>query len=453
MVRAPSSWTVSVVIERILPSIVPFAVVTWISAAAHGVEQRGLGGQRAGVEGEIAEGSLGGVLRREGDLAHAALGVEDDDALQHVVHLIERQPRAGAPRRGGPRPRTRSTPRPRWRAGPSARRAPRPLRRAAPARRMPGPRAGALPSMIDVSSRLPAVSRSRGGSRAGSVGPDARPRRGACRRHDAGSPRSLVRPVARAARGRLRAPMIPAEPFESRLIASRLLSPAVREMIFERTDPRPFHFDPGQWVNLVLPVPGGEIKRAYSIASPPVQGARRFEIRGNSSYRRPAPSTSTRCQKARRSAPSARTASSPAGPTRARPRSSSHRDGRHAAPQHGQGGDRRRRRRALVDPLRRPPRGGRALPRRARGAGAGAHPTSATRSRLSPPCRGMARAARLRPEPPRRAPRRVARGRGDGAPPRLRVWVWTGWSPPSETTCETIWGSIGSTSTPSDMIE
>jgi len=74
--------------------------------------------------------------------------------------------------------------------------------------------------------------------------------------------------------------MIPAEPFESRLVSARLLAPAVREMIFERTDGRPFHFDPGQWVNLVipLPLPGGEIKRAYSIASPPVQGARRFEI-------------------------------------------------------------------------------------------------------------------------------------------------------------------------------
>ena len=73
--------------------------------------------------------------------------------------------------------------------------------------------------------------------------------------------------------------MIPAEPFDSRLVSTRRLAPAVREMVFERTDGRPFHFDPGQWVNLVIPLPGGEIKRAYSIASPPVQGARRFEMR------------------------------------------------------------------------------------------------------------------------------------------------------------------------------
>jgi CDP-4-dehydro-6-deoxyglucose reductase len=74
--------------------------------------------------------------------------------------------------------------------------------------------------------------------------------------------------------------MFPAEPFESRLVASRRLAPAVREMVFERADGVPFRFDPGQWVNLVLPVAGaeGEIKRAYSIASAPRDGDRRFEI-------------------------------------------------------------------------------------------------------------------------------------------------------------------------------
>jgi ferredoxin-NADP reductase len=74
--------------------------------------------------------------------------------------------------------------------------------------------------------------------------------------------------------------MFPAEPFESRLVASRRLTPAVREMVFERADGAPFRFDPGQWVNLVLPVAGaeGEIKRAYSIASAPREGDRRFEI-------------------------------------------------------------------------------------------------------------------------------------------------------------------------------
>jgi ferredoxin-NADP reductase len=72
--------------------------------------------------------------------------------------------------------------------------------------------------------------------------------------------------------------MIPAEPFDVRLAAARTLSPSVRELVFERADERPFHFEPGQWVNLVLPLPGGEVKRAYSIASPPLDGARRFEL-------------------------------------------------------------------------------------------------------------------------------------------------------------------------------
>ena len=72
--------------------------------------------------------------------------------------------------------------------------------------------------------------------------------------------------------------MIPSEPFESRLVSARRLAPAVRELVLERTDGAPFRFDPGQWVNLVLPLPAGELKRAYSIASPPVEGARRFEL-------------------------------------------------------------------------------------------------------------------------------------------------------------------------------
>jgi ferredoxin-NADP reductase len=72
--------------------------------------------------------------------------------------------------------------------------------------------------------------------------------------------------------------MIPAEPFESRLVSSRSLAPAVRELVFERVEERPFRFYPGQWVNLVLPLDGGEIKRAYSIASAPEEGSRRFEI-------------------------------------------------------------------------------------------------------------------------------------------------------------------------------
>lgn len=72
--------------------------------------------------------------------------------------------------------------------------------------------------------------------------------------------------------------MIPSQPFDARLVSSRLIAPAVRELVFERTDGAPFAFEAGQWVNLVLPLPSGEIKRAYSIASAPVSGSPRFEL-------------------------------------------------------------------------------------------------------------------------------------------------------------------------------
>jgi ferredoxin-NADP reductase len=72
--------------------------------------------------------------------------------------------------------------------------------------------------------------------------------------------------------------MITAEPFDARLVAARNLTPSVRELVFEREGGRPLAFEPGQWVNLVLPLPGGEVKRAYSIASPPADGANRFEL-------------------------------------------------------------------------------------------------------------------------------------------------------------------------------
>jgi CDP-4-dehydro-6-deoxyglucose reductase, E3 len=76
-------------------------------------------------------------------------------------------------------------------------------------------------------------------------------------------------------------PMPPSEPFEARVVASRSLSPAVRELRFERADGRPFGFDPGQWVNLVLPIEGGDIKRAYSIASAPGHDGGRSDAPGS----------------------------------------------------------------------------------------------------------------------------------------------------------------------------
>ena len=68
-----------------------------------------------------------------------------------------------------------------------------------------------------------------------------------------------------------------AQPFEARLISTRALSPGVKELVFERTDGRPLDFLPGQWVNVLIPHEGEELKRAYSIASAP-NGTNRFEL-------------------------------------------------------------------------------------------------------------------------------------------------------------------------------
>ena len=45
-------------------------------------------------------------------------------------------------------------------------------------------------------------------------------------------------------------------PFEARVVGGRALSPGVREIGFERTDGQPMLFEPGQWLNLILPAPG-----------------------------------------------------------------------------------------------------------------------------------------------------------------------------------------------------
>ncbi len=67
------------------------------------------------------------------------------------------------------------------------------------------------------------------------------------------------------------------EPFEVRLASATRIAPAVRQLVFERVDGRPLGHDPGQWINLVLPLPEGELRRAYSIASAP-DGSSRFEV-------------------------------------------------------------------------------------------------------------------------------------------------------------------------------
>ena len=63
--------------------------------------------------------------------------------------------------------------------------------------------------------------------------------------------------------------MPPPPTFDVRLARSRMLSPMVRELAFERVDGQTFDFVAGQWVSFVLPLPDGEGRRAYSIASPP----------------------------------------------------------------------------------------------------------------------------------------------------------------------------------------
>jgi CDP-4-dehydro-6-deoxyglucose reductase len=69
-------------------------------------------------------------------------------------------------------------------------------------------------------------------------------------------------------------------PFDARLVRCRRLTPGVRELVFERLDGQPMRFEPGQWVNALLPIARTQVedvKRSYSIASPP-DGSSRFEL-------------------------------------------------------------------------------------------------------------------------------------------------------------------------------
>ena len=71
---------------------------------------------------------------------------------------------------------------------------------------------------------------------------------------------------------------MPAPPtFDIRLVSRRSISPAVRELTFERCDGAPITFEAGQWMNLVLPLESGEIRRAYSVASAP-DGTNKFQL-------------------------------------------------------------------------------------------------------------------------------------------------------------------------------
>jgi ferredoxin-NADP reductase len=68
--------------------------------------------------------------------------------------------------------------------------------------------------------------------------------------------------------------------FHAKLERARMLTPSVRELVFARSDGTPMAFEAGQWVSLALPMeemPGGELRRAYSIASRP-DGTPRFSV-------------------------------------------------------------------------------------------------------------------------------------------------------------------------------
>lgn len=63
--------------------------------------------------------------------------------------------------------------------------------------------------------------------------------------------------------------MPPPPIFDVRLARARMLSANVRELAFERVDGAEFEFVAGQWISIVLPLPEGEGRRSYSIASAP----------------------------------------------------------------------------------------------------------------------------------------------------------------------------------------
>jgi CDP-4-dehydro-6-deoxyglucose reductase, E3 len=67
------------------------------------------------------------------------------------------------------------------------------------------------------------------------------------------------------------------ETFHVRILSTEPIAPRVQSFVLMRSDDRALMFQPGQWLNLFLPLPGGDIKRAYSIASAP-DGTPRFEL-------------------------------------------------------------------------------------------------------------------------------------------------------------------------------
>src|SRR5258708_33491453 len=63
--------------------------------------------------------------------------------------------------------------------------------------------------------------------------------------------------------------MPPPETFDVEIRSVAKLTPSVMSFVLERVDGRTLVCEPGQWVNMILQAPSGEIRRAYSIASAP----------------------------------------------------------------------------------------------------------------------------------------------------------------------------------------
>jgi ferredoxin-NADP reductase len=70
---------------------------------------------------------------------------------------------------------------------------------------------------------------------------------------------------------------MPVETFDIEIRSTKVLAPSVKSFVFSRLDGKELVYQPGQWVNLLLPTSTGEIRRAYSIASAP-DGTPNFEV-------------------------------------------------------------------------------------------------------------------------------------------------------------------------------
>ena len=112
------------------------------------------------------------------------------------------------------------------------------------------------------------------------------------------------------------------ETFDIEIQSIKVLAPSVKSFVFSRVDRKELVYQPGQWVNLVLPVPSGEIRRAYSIASAP-DGTPNFEVAVTEVSGGPGSGYLCGLEPGARLAPSVRKVSSRAIPTSARLRSSS----------------------------------------------------------------------------------------------------------------------------------